>query len=150
MFEGFPYNFSQKLEQMKFTTVLASVQKIRREGLYDVISQKIPMSMEYRCLHYDHLVFGDPALVIAYITDFYEPYDLSNYLNAHGNSSFVKFSKSSVNLPVGFEFKVSLTLVLYSYNTSILPYKSTKSSYFNITGFSDSLLFNAANISGHM
>lgn len=94
---------------MKFTTVLASVQKIRREGLYDVISQKIPMSMEYRCLHYDHLVLGDPALVIAYITDFYEPYDLSNYLDAHGNSSFVKFSKSSVNLPVGFEFKVSQT-----------------------------------------
>lgn len=131
---------------MKFTTVLASVQKIRREGLYDVISQKIPMSMEYRCLHYNHLVLGDTALVLAYITDFFEPYDLSNYLDAHGNSSFVKFSKSSVNLPVGFEFKVSLTLVLYSYDTSILPYKSTKSSYFNITRFSDSLLFNAANI----
>ncbi|XP_034323391.2 G-protein coupled receptor GRL101 [Magallana gigas] len=64
------------------------------------------MSMEYRCLHYDHLVLGDTALVLAYITDFYEPYDLSNYLDAHGNSSFVKFSKSSVNLPVGFEFKL--------------------------------------------
>lgn len=141
---------SQRIKQLDFTTVLATEKLIQKGGITDVISPKIPMSMEYRCLHYDHLVLGDTALVLAYITDFYEPYDLSNYLNAHGNSSFVKFSKSSVNLPVGFEFKVSLTLVLYSYNTSILPYKSTKSSYFNITGFSDSLLFNAANISGHM
>lgn len=143
MFEGFPYNLSQKLEQMKFTTVLASVQKIRREGLYDVISPKIPMSMEYRCLHYDHLVFGDPALVIAYITDFYEPYDLSNYLDAHGNSSFVKFSKSSVNLPIGFEFKVSQTLIflfiqyqnsfLYHYNSLFSSPGNPLKWYFLIT-----------------
>lgn len=100
---------------------------IQNAGIIDVISPKIPMSMEYQCLHYNHLVIGDTALVLAYITDFYEPYDLSNYLDVHGNSSFVKFSKSSVNLPIGFEFKVSQTLIFYSYNKNILPYKSTKS-----------------------
>uniref|UniRef100_K1QEI9 G-protein coupled receptors family 1 profile domain-containing protein n=1 Tax=Magallana gigas TaxID=29159 RepID=K1QEI9_MAGGI len=103
---GFPEDLSQRIKQLDFTTVLATEKLIQTGGITDVISPKIPMSMEYRCLHYDHLVLGDTALVLAYITDFYEPYDLSNYLDAHGNSSFVKFSKSSVNLPVGFEFKL--------------------------------------------
>lgn len=118
---------SQRIKQLDFTTVLATEKIIRNGGIIDVISPKIPMSMEYRCLHYNHLVIGDTALVLAYITDFYEPYDLSNYLDAHGNSSFVKFSKSSVNLPIGFEFKVGQTLIFHSNNTNILPYKSTKS-----------------------
>lgn len=72
----------------------------------DIISPKIPLSLEFRCLHYSHLVIGDNAFVVAYITDYFEPYEISHYLKAHGNSPFINFSRTSVTLPIGTDFKV--------------------------------------------
>lgn len=92
--------------------VLATHSSIREASkehsmyLADIISPQIPMSLDVRCLHYSHLVIGDTTLVVAYITDFYHPYHLTYYLNAHTKSSFSKFSRTSVILPVGTDFKV--------------------------------------------
>mgnify|MGYP003692448857 CR=1 FL=1 len=63
--------------------------------------------MEHRCLRYSYMVNGRSALVVAYITDFFEPFALSHYLNVHGNSSWQKIVTASVSLPPGIEFKVS-------------------------------------------
>lgn len=108
------------------------------------------MLMEYWCFYYDYLVFGDIVLVFVYIIDFYEFYDLLNYLDVYGNFFFVKFSKLLVNFLVGFEFKVSLIFVLYLYNICIFFYKLIKFLYFNIIGVFDSLFFNVVNILRYM
>lgn len=105
---GFPTNISEmvnKFENMFVLTILTRIQR-EHEQVSDIVSKEIPLSMEHRCLHYQHLVIGGGALVVAYIKDYFEPFDLSNYLSFHGNSSIVKFSSSSVNLPVGVKFKV--------------------------------------------
>lgn len=89
----------------------SSIQEASKEQstyLADIISPQIRMSLDVRCLHYSHLVIGDTTLVVAYITDFYHPYHLTYYLNAHTKSSFIKFSRTSVILPVGTDFKVNL------------------------------------------
>lgn len=89
----------------------SSIQEASKEQstyLADIISPQIRMSLDVRCLHFSHLVIGDTTLVVAYITDFYHPYHLTYYLNAHTKSSFIKFSRTSVILPVGTDFKVNL------------------------------------------
>jgi hypothetical protein len=79
----------------------------KRTQTNDILSPEILLSMKHRCLRYKHLVIGSAsALVVGYIKDYQEPFDLSHILNAHGSSPVMKFSSASVTLPVGGEFKV--------------------------------------------
>lgn len=94
----------------------------------DIISPKILLSLDFRCLHYSHLVIGDNALVVAYITDYYEPYEISHYLKAHGSSPFINFSRTSVTLPIGTDFKVIYLIraSLFSLKHSFFPLQILK------------------------
>ncbi|XP_056001675.1 G-protein coupled receptor GRL101-like [Ostrea edulis] len=79
--------------------------KIRK--ISDVLSGEIPHSKEHHCLRYKHLVIGKfTALVVGFIKDYLEPFDLSHILNVHDNSPVIKFSSASATLPVGGKFKV--------------------------------------------
>lgn len=112
-----PWSISDQVDKLDNRYVLAtnsfSKDVIGQYNFYvsDIISPKIPMSLEFRCLHYSHLVLGDNALVVAYITDYFEPYEISHYLKTHGDSSFINFSRTSVTLPIGTDFKVKIYLV---------------------------------------
>lgn len=112
-----PWSISELIEKLDNRYVLAtnsfSKDVIGQYNFYvsDIISPKIPMSLEFRCLHYSHLVLGDNALVVAYITDYFEPYEISHYLKTHGDSSFINFSRTSVTLPIGTDFKVKIYFV---------------------------------------
>lgn len=76
--------------------------------LNDVVSMEIPLSVNHRCLHYNHLVIGESAsLVVDYITDYTDPYSLWDVLNIHPNASVIRFSRASATLPVLMNFKVS-------------------------------------------
>lgn len=76
----------------------------------DIFSMEIPLSMQHRCLTYEHLVLGKAGLVVGYITELSEMYDLRYIRNAHPASSFLEFSRSSALMPIGFRFKVSILL----------------------------------------
>lgn len=108
---GFPEYTRDQVEQLEDRYVLA-INSFRPDvGKYryyvsDIISPKVPLSVEFRCLHYSHLVIGDTPLVVAYITDYSKPHKIVYYLNIHENSPFVNFSRTSVRLPIGREFKV--------------------------------------------
>lgn len=115
-----PWSISDQVEKLDNRYVLAtnsfSKDVIGQYNFYvsDIISPRIPMSLEFRCLHYSHLVLGDNALVVAYITDYFEPYEISHYLKTHGESSFINFSRTSVTLPIGTDFKVKFWLIMVS------------------------------------
>ena len=76
----------------------------------DVFSMEISLSMQHRCLRYEHMVLGKASLVVGYITELSEMYDLRYISNTHPASSFLKFSRSSALMPIGFSFKVSILL----------------------------------------
>lgn len=91
--------------------VLATTSLLRSEvqqSVCDIVSVKIPLALHHRCLQYSHLVLGGATLVVAYITDYFEPYDLRHILEAHSSSPAMKFSRSSSILPLGVEFKVHI------------------------------------------
>jgi hypothetical protein len=106
---GVPANISEMVHRFDNMSVLATAYLIpwQTHQIGDIVSMEISLSMEHRCLHYRHLVIGGAALVVAYIKDYFKPFDLSEYLSSHGNSSVIRFSSSSVTLPVGVKFKVS-------------------------------------------
>ncbi|XP_056005432.1 uncharacterized protein LOC125660105 [Ostrea edulis] len=106
---GFPVKIRERIRKIDNRFVLLSARNTNRQKreINDVLSAEIPRSMKHRCLRYKHLVIGQTtALVVGYIKDYLEPFDLSHILNAHGNSPVIKFSSASVTLPVGGKFKV--------------------------------------------
>ncbi|XP_061179591.1 G-protein coupled receptor GRL101-like [Saccostrea echinata] len=74
----------------------------------DAVSIEIPLSIKsHRCLHYSYFIFGPRAvLVVAYLTNYLEPYYLWDFLNVHDKSPEIKFSRASATLPLGTNFKV--------------------------------------------
>lgn len=89
--------------------------------LNDVVSMEIPLSVNHRCLHYNHLVIGESAsLVVDYITDYTDPYSLWDVLNIHPNASVIRFSRASATLPVLMNFKVSKPLCFHTKSNIIL------------------------------
>ncbi|XP_011433713.4 G-protein coupled receptor GRL101 [Magallana gigas] len=129
-----PWSISDQVDKLDNRYVLAtnsfSKDVIGQYNFYvsDIISPKIPMSLEFRCLHYSHLVLGDNALVVAYITDYFEPYEISHYLKTHGESSFINFSRTSVTLPIGTDFKLVFRAIQENWRGLILI------DYISITG----------------
>uniref|UniRef100_K1P895 MAM domain-containing protein n=1 Tax=Magallana gigas TaxID=29159 RepID=K1P895_MAGGI len=121
-----PWSISDQVDKLDNRYVLAtnsfSKDVIGQYNFYvsDIISPKIPMSLEFRCLHYSHLVLGDNALVVAYITDYFEPYEISHYLKTHGESSFINFSRTSVTLPIGTDFKLVFRAIQENWRGLIL------------------------------
>ncbi|XP_061194819.1 uncharacterized protein LOC133202983 [Saccostrea echinata] len=118
---GIPVNISERLYQLSNTFVLATILIYSVpppfQRVSDIVSSEIPLSMEHRCLQYSHLVLGNAALVVAYIKDYFEPFELSNYLSVHGNSFIIEFSTSSTILPVGVKFKIVFRAVYDIFNT---------------------------------
>lgn len=106
---GVPANISEMVHKFDSMFVLATAYLVpwQTQQIGDTVSTEIPLSMEHRCVHYRHLVIGGAALVVAYIKDYFKPFDLSEYLSSHGGSSIIQFSSSSATLPVGVKFKVS-------------------------------------------
>ncbi|XP_061170948.1 G-protein coupled receptor GRL101-like [Saccostrea echinata] len=74
----------------------------------DAVSIEIPLLIKsHRCLHYSYFIFGIRAvLVVAYLTNYLEPYYLWDFLNVHDKSPEIKFSRASATLPLGTNFKV--------------------------------------------
>lgn len=126
-FVGVPSSVREKLYNLKEEFVLASLDfndSTFNQKKADVISPVIPLSLGHRCLRYSHLVWGPSALVVAYITDFYEPYNFNHYLATHGKSPFVIFSNHSVNLPIGLDFKVNFFIYYINKSLYIVRKKS--------------------------
>nr|XP_022336076.1 G-protein coupled receptor GRL101-like [Crassostrea virginica] len=98
----------KKLSEYDEMLVLATTSFPSWESLQinDVFSMEIPLSMQHRCLTYEHMVLGESGLVVGYITELSEMYDLRYISNTHPASSFLKFSRSSALMPIGFSFKV--------------------------------------------
>lgn len=111
---GFSEHVSRMIREYEDIYILATTSLPRSkipQQVSDIVSVKIPLALHHRCLHYSHLVLGEATLVAAYITDYFEPYDLRHILKAHSSSPAVKFSRSSSILPLGVEFKVHLLIV---------------------------------------
>lgn len=72
----------------------------------DIISLRILMLLEFCCLYYFYLVFGDNVLVVVYIMDYFEFYEIFYYLKIYGEFFFINFSRMLVILLIGIDFKV--------------------------------------------
>jgi hypothetical protein len=106
-----PDSMFRLIQKLEDSFVMAAARDYRewrnRAHIADLVSSEIPLSMKARCLRYKYLQLGSgPALIVAYIKNYFEPYDLSDYLNVHGISSVIKFRSASATLPVGIKFKV--------------------------------------------
>lgn len=118
-FVSIPDSIFQLFQNLDDSFVMASARDYTdwRAALHisDLVSAEIPLSMKHRCLRYQYLILGrGPALVVAYIKNYFRPYDLSNYLNVHGRSSVIKFRSATANLPVGIKFKVRVLQIRQS------------------------------------
>lgn len=95
---GFSEHVSRMIRKYEDIYVLPTTSLPRSkipQQVSDIVSVKIPLTLHHRCLYYSHLVLGEATLVVAYITDYFEPYDLRHILIAHSSSPAVKFSRSS-------------------------------------------------------
>ncbi|XP_062583978.1 G-protein coupled receptor GRL101-like [Saccostrea cucullata] len=109
----------KQMEKLEDNYVLLSSINYSNTFIYvhtmDAVSIEIPLAIRgHRCLHYSYVVFGPKAtLVVAYITNYLQPYYLWEFLNVHDKSSVIRFRRASATLPLGTNFKVVFRAYFY-------------------------------------